>query len=117
MLSFPASDPPAVFLEETQQSHGRRIKTAGVPDQKHGSSEPRLTRKELRTIRRISAADAHHLVEAGDAVLADTRSRQFYQEAHAAGAISIPFGEIRRSADHPALGSVPKGKTIVLYCT
>lgn len=79
-------------------------------------SEPRLTRRELRTIRRISAADARRLVEARDAVLVDTRSRQFYQEAHATGAISIPFGDIRRSADHPALRSVPEGQTIVLYC-
>lgn len=79
-------------------------------------SEPRVTRKALETIRRISAGDARRLVEAGDAVLVDTRSRQFYQEAHAAGAISIPFEEIRRSAEHPALGSVPEGKMIVLYC-
>jgi len=79
-------------------------------------SEPRVTRKALETIRRISAADARRLVEAGDAVLVDTRSRQFYEEAHATGAISIPFGEIRRSADHPALGWVREGQTIVLYC-
>ncbi|HEX5936805.1 MAG TPA: rhodanese-like domain-containing protein [Actinomycetota bacterium] len=65
----------------------------------------------------VSAADARRLVEARDAVLVDTRACQFYEEAHAAGAISTPFGEIRRSADHPALRSVPEGQTIVLYCT
>lgn len=79
-------------------------------------SEPRVNRKELGTIRRIEVADAHRLVETGDAVLVDTRAGQFYEEAHATGAISVPFGEIRRSADHPALRSVPQGQTIVLYC-
>jgi rhodanese-related sulfurtransferase len=79
-------------------------------------SEPRITRKTLESIRRVAPADASRLVEDGDAVLVDTRDRQFYEEAHAAGAISVPFGEIRRSANHPALRSVPNGQTIVLYC-
>jgi rhodanese-related sulfurtransferase len=79
-------------------------------------SEPGLTRKSLETIRRIAPADARRLVEAGEAVLVDTRDRQFYREAHAAGAISVPFRDIRRSPDQPALRSVPEGQTIVLYC-
>jgi phage shock protein E len=79
-------------------------------------SEPRVTRKALETIQRIAPADARRLVEEGDAVLVDTRDGRFYEEAHAAGAISVPFGEIRRSTDHPALRSVPEGQTIVLYC-
>lgn len=79
-------------------------------------SESGVTRKNLETIRRIAPANARRLVEDGDAVLVDTRDRQFYKEAHAAGAISVPFGEIRRSADHSALRSVPEGQTIVLYC-
>jgi hypothetical protein len=52
----------------------------------------------------------------GDAVLVDTRARQFYEEAHATGAIFTLFGEIRRCADYPALRSVPDGQTMVLYC-
>jgi rhodanese-related sulfurtransferase len=79
-------------------------------------NEPGVTRKTLEVIRRISPADAHRLVEEGEAVLVDTRDRRFYEEAHAAGAISVPFGDIRRSPDHPALRSVPEGQTIVLYC-
>jgi len=79
-------------------------------------SEQGITRTELGTIRRIEVGDARRLVEIGDAVLVDTRAGQFYEEAHATGAISVPFEEIRRSADHPALRSVPEGHTIVLYC-
>jgi rhodanese-related sulfurtransferase len=79
-------------------------------------SEPAVTRKTLETIRRIAPADARRLVEDGEAVLVDTRDPQFYRDAHAAGAISVPFEVIRRSPDHPALRSVPEGQTIVLYC-
>jgi rhodanese-related sulfurtransferase len=79
-------------------------------------SDPRVTRKALGSIRRIAPTEARRLVEDGAAVLVDTRDGEFYEEAHAAGAISVPFREIRRSQDHPALRSVPEGQTIVLYC-
>lgn len=79
-------------------------------------NEPAVTRKTLETIRRTTPADAHRLVEDGEAVLVDTRHPRFYREAHAAGAISVPFEEIRRSPDHPALRSMPEGQTIILYC-
>jgi rhodanese-related sulfurtransferase len=78
--------------------------------------EPAVSRKTLETIRRIAPADAHRLVEGGEAVLVDTRHPWFYRDAHAAGAISVPFEAIRRSPDDPALRSVPEGQTIVLYC-
>ena len=78
--------------------------------------KPAVTRKTLETIRRIAPADAHRLVEDGEAVLVDTRHPRFYRDAHASGAISVPFEEIRRSPDHPALRSMPEGQTIVLYC-
>jgi rhodanese-related sulfurtransferase len=51
-------------------------------------NEPAVTRKTLETIDRIAPADAHRLVEDGEAVLVDTRHPRFYREAHAAGAIS-----------------------------
>lgn len=80
------------------------------------TSEPRVNRKALEAIRRIEPADARRLVEDGEAVLVDTRDRRFYGDTHAAGAISVPFSEIRRSPDHSALRSVPEDTTIVLYC-
>jgi phage shock protein E len=79
-------------------------------------SEAAVTRKSLEAIRRITPAEARRLVEDGEGVLVDTRDRQFYREAHAAGAISVPFGDIRRSPDQPSLRSVPEGQTIILYC-
>jgi rhodanese-related sulfurtransferase len=94
------------------------MKQASMTDNVEGGwamGEPGVTRKTLETIHRISPADALRLMEDGVAVLVDTRDRQFYRDAHVAGAISVPFEEIRRSQDHPALRSVPEGQTIVLY--
>ena len=79
-------------------------------------NESAVNRKSLETIPRVAPADAHRLVEDGEAVLVDTRHPRFYRDAHAAGAISVPFEEIRRSPDQPALRSMPEGQTIVLYC-
>lgn len=80
-------------------------------------NEPRMQRRELEPIRRLSADAARDLVERGRAVLVDTRDRRYYEEAHAVGAISIPFAEIRRSPLHPRLQSVPEDQQLVLYCT
>jgi rhodanese-related sulfurtransferase len=80
-------------------------------------SERRSTRAELTSIARVSPAEARDLIDGGRAVLVDTRDRRYYQEAHALGAVSVPFAEIRRSGDHPALRAVPHGHRIILYCT
>jgi rhodanese-related sulfurtransferase len=79
-------------------------------------NEQRETRGDLEMIRRIDPADARRLVDEGRAVLVDTRDRRFYDEAHATGALSVPFAEIRRSPDHPALRTIPASRIIVLYC-
>ena len=79
-------------------------------------SDVRVDRGALETIPRIEPANARRLVEDGDAVLVDTRDPRFYAEAHATGAISVPFPELRRSPDHPAIRSLPEHQTIVLYC-
>jgi rhodanese-related sulfurtransferase len=78
-------------------------------------SEPR--RQDLETIRRVSPAEARTLVKSGDAVLVDTRDRRFYDEAHATGALSVPFADIRRSPDEAMLGVDPDDRILVLYCT
>lgn len=80
-------------------------------------SEPRVARRELESIRRLSAEEARDLVERRRAVLVDTRDPSYYAEAHAVGAISVPFAEIRRSPLHPRLQSVPEDQQLILYCT
>jgi rhodanese-related sulfurtransferase len=80
-------------------------------------TERRSTRADLTSIARVTAAEARDLVDSGRAVLVDTRDQRYYQEAHAVGALSVPFAEIRRSQDHPTLQAVPQGQRIILYCT
>jgi hypothetical protein len=63
-------------------------------------------------VRRISPAEARELVEAGEAVLYDTRSAQSYADRHAAGAISLPESEVPGR-----LGELPNDKILIFYCT
>jgi hypothetical protein len=61
---------------------------------------------------RISPAEAYNQQQAGTGIIVDVRGTQFYQEAHAAGAISLPEEEL------PAqIAQLPTDKTLILYCT
>jgi rhodanese-related sulfurtransferase len=63
---------------------------------------------------RISVADAKALFDRGDAVFLDTRSAESWGEADA----QIP-GSVRVPPDAVAghLADVPRGRTVVTYCT
>ena len=59
---------------------------------------------------RISPAEAHSQQQAGSALIVDVRDAPFYQESHAAGAISLPEDEILTRLDE-----LPTDKALVLY--
>jgi hypothetical protein len=61
-------------------------------------------------IPRVSPEEAYAQQQAGDSVLVDVRAAQFYQEAHAAGAISLPEDELAAHLDE-----LPAGETLILY--
>jgi hypothetical protein len=61
---------------------------------------------------RISPTEAYDEQQAGKGVLVDVRAAQFYQESHAAGAISFPEDDLAAN-----LNSLPTDKTLILYCT
>jgi hypothetical protein len=63
-------------------------------------------------VSRISPAKAKSLVDAGEALLVDTRSVGQYEALHAAGAISIPEEQAASRA-----GELPQDQDIVFYCT
>jgi rhodanese-related sulfurtransferase len=67
-------------------------------------------------IPRISAAEAHALVEAGRGVLVDTRDRRLYDNAHPSGAISLPLAEIETTQSQIPASSVPPDRVLILYC-
>ncbi len=76
-----------------------------------GSPTPSITNPNA--VQRISVQDAKALLDAGEAVLYDTRSAAAYRMEHAAGAISLPEQEVTARIDE-----LPEdGPTLILYCT
>lgn len=65
---------------------------------------------------RISVADAHALIAGGRAVLVDARSRHLYDNAHPAGAISLPLSEIEAAQGRMHADSVSPDRVLILYC-
>jgi hypothetical protein len=59
---------------------------------------------------RITLQETVDLLEQGQAVLVDVRSRSSYDEAHATGALSLPENEILAR-----LSELPAGKDLILY--
>ena len=77
-----------------------------LPGQDKGPSTsdevPRITVQELKS-----------LLDSGrDVAIADTRDPEFYESEHILGAISMPY-----SAVDQRYKELPRGKTIVFYCT
>lgn len=65
---------------------------------------------------RISVAEARALVESARGVLVDTRSPHLYDNAHAAGAISLPVSEIEAAQGRVRVDAVPPDRVLILYC-
>lgn len=67
--------------------------------------------------RRLSAAQAAELIDAGQGVLVDTRGRAHYDNTRAAGAVSIPLAAIEATGRAAADAvSVPPDRVLILYC-
>jgi len=64
------------------------------------------------TATRITVAELKQKLDAGDAVVYDTRAKTAYDQEHIKGALSMPSGEVAQRA-----GELPKDKLIVFYCT
>lgn len=61
---------------------------------------------------RISVEDAKKEVDAGTAIIVDSRMEAQYKQEHVAGSISIPLG----STDDK-FSVLPKYKKIIVYCS
>ena len=61
---------------------------------------------------RISLEETQTMLEQGQAILIDVRSRDSFEKSHAQGAISIPEEEMGARLDE-----LPRDKEIILYCT
>ena len=76
-----------------------QAQTTGTPKLKEESEVPRIT-----------LADAKLAFDNNTAVFVDARAPETYKEEHIKGAINIWLGK-------PDLDAVPKGKTIIVYCS
>jgi 3-mercaptopyruvate sulfurtransferase SseA len=65
----------------------------------------------LESARRITREEAIKLIKAKKAVFVDVRSKEQYDQAHIATAMSIPLGDIITRARE-----LPPGKLIITYC-
>ena len=61
---------------------------------------------------RIEAQDAKRLVDKGEAVIVDVRSRAAWDMGHVQGALHVPTEEL-----DARLSQLPKDKLIITYCT
>ncbi len=67
--------------------------------------------------RRIPPAEAHDLLAAGRAVLADVRDAPLYQNSHPRGAVSLPLAAIQAAGGRlPAGFAAPDDALLILYC-
>jgi len=80
------------------------------------TNEPGAPADERPGIARIAVGEARALVAAGRGVLVDTRDRRLYDNAHAAGAISLPLSEIEAVQGRIRADAVPPDRLLILYC-
>ncbi|HYG82309.1 MAG TPA: rhodanese-like domain-containing protein, partial [Pyrinomonadaceae bacterium] len=63
-------------------------------------------------VRRVTPAEARAAVEKGQAVILDVRGEDSFKAGHIKGALWIPLNDIASRA-----GELPRGKTIITYCS
>ena len=86
---------------------------ASKPGDKPAASAPaQAANAHPDGIRRMGPAELQKLVEDGDVVIYDTRSKMSYEQEHIRGALSMPHEEAASRA-----AEFPRDKTLVFYCT
>lgn len=63
-------------------------------------------------VKRIAAEDVRAKLDRGEVTIVDVRDASAYAREHIAGAVNIPFATVEGQID-----TLPKGKTIITYCT
>jgi hypothetical protein len=86
------------------------IVLAGAAFASYGQEHKKF--KDDTEVPRINIADARKAFDAGSALFVDARSLDVYKEEHIKGAIDVPFGAPEKQVD-----AIPKGRTIIVYCS
>jgi len=79
--------------------------TAGQSAKKGAAAQP------SDGVRRVGPAELQKMIEAGEAVAVDVRSKGSYDQGHIKGSLSIPREELPTR-----LSELPKDKLAVFYC-
>jgi hypothetical protein len=82
--------------------------SGGDPENRR-ASEPEIP---FSHIPRVDIATTKSALESGQAVVVDVRDKVYYDDAHIAGAVSVPLGEFESR-----LGELNQNDWIILYCT
>src|ERR1043165_389809 len=75
-------------------------------------AQPQQATNPPEAAARINVAELKQKLDAGEAVVYDTRAKTAYDQEHIKGALSMPSNEVATRA-----GELPKDKLIVFYCT
>jgi len=80
--------------------------------QQSASSAPFKRYTDPNEVPKISVADAKKEVDAGTAVIVDSRGEGVYKMEHIAGSINIPNGSPKEK-----FADLPKGMKAIIYCS
>lgn len=105
----PTSTPLPPTKEPTSTSTPPPTSTPSPPPTLTPTAAPAVV-FSASNIQRIPPAEAKALLDGGDAVLYDVRSKAEYQAQHAAGALSLPGASVAARFDE-----LPAGKSLVFY--
>jgi len=76
------------------------------------SSQAPVIQGDKKEVPRISAEDLREKVNAGSVTVVDVRDALSYEAGHIPGSLHIPLASVEANLD-----LLPKGKSIVTYCT
>ena len=62
--------------------------------------------------RRVTVEEVKKMLDAGKAVVYDTRAKGAYDAEHIKGSLSLPFDQVAAHVEE-----LPKDRTVVFYCT
>ena len=75
------------------------------------AQKPATAAQQSDGVRRVGPAELQKMIEAGEAVAVDVRSKAGFDQGHIKGSLSIPRDELPSR-----LSELPKDKLVVFYC-
>jgi hydroxyacylglutathione hydrolase len=108
----PFGSPVVLLTTDVVAAQGlrRQLATIGYDDVRGIADAIPETGEELARVRTIDARSAKALADAG-AQLIDVREISEYDEAHAPGALHVPYQQLEGR-----LAELPAGRDIIVYC-